>query len=75
MLPQFTVAPVTKFVPLIVSVNAAPPAVAAAGERREIVGAGAPIVYAATATPLLSYPDAVAMALTVSLLETVIGPV
>jgi hypothetical protein len=38
MLPHCTVAPETKFAPLTVKVNAAPPAVAEAGERLRIVG-------------------------------------
>jgi hypothetical protein len=36
--PKLTVAPATKFVPVIVSVNAAPPAAAFAGESNVIVG-------------------------------------
>jgi hypothetical protein len=50
VLPHCTVEPETKFVPLTVSVNAAPPAVVEAGERLVMVGA---ITYAALATPLL----------------------
>ena len=38
VLPQFTVAPGTKFVPLTVRVNAAPPAVTEEGERLLMVG-------------------------------------
>lgn len=39
VLPHCTVAPETKFVPLTVRVNAAPPATADAGERLVMVGA------------------------------------
>jgi hypothetical protein len=39
VLPHCTVAPETKFVPLTVKVNAAPPAAAVAGERLAIIGA------------------------------------
>ena len=38
--PNVPVAPLTKFVPLMVSVKAVPPAVAFAGENDEIVGTG-----------------------------------
>jgi hypothetical protein len=38
--PQFTVAPVTKFVPVTVKVNAAPPEVALAGDSEVSVGTG-----------------------------------
>lgn len=38
--PKLTVAPVTKFVPLIVNVNAVDPAAIPVGDNEEIVGTG-----------------------------------
>jgi hypothetical protein len=52
--PKFTVAPVTKFVPLTVNVNAAPPAVVLVGEIDEIVGVPAvPVIVKVTGAELL----------------------
>ena len=44
--PHCTVEPFTKFVPVTVSVKAAPPAVALVGERAVMVGAGLLMVNA-----------------------------
>jgi len=55
VVPHFTVAPEIKFVPVTVSVNAAPPAVAVVGLKLVIVGAAGLIVntFAAEVPPLV----------------------
>ena len=45
VVPHCTVAPETKFVPLIVRVKAAPPAVAELGLKLAIVGGGGLVVF------------------------------
>lgn len=56
LVPKFTVAPLTKFVPFTVSVNAAPPAVALDGTRGAvIVGDGfEPVIVKVTGAELLA---------------------
>jgi xanthosine utilization system XapX-like protein len=54
LVPKFTVAPATKFVPVIVKVNAAPPAVALVGEIVVIVGDAVPVIVKVTAAELLA---------------------
>jgi hypothetical protein len=51
VVPHFAVAPETKFAPLIVSVKAAPPAVAQLGLKLVIVGGGLMVNVDATEDP------------------------